>query len=178
MRTLTNKDGHLLSQVDNVNEETGIDDEKTDNINITSLKYMIFNNQTTAVNKGKIKAQLALEIVFGFCKTIEKVTKNLGFHLTLKTANLQNLFYTALADAVEVNVKFNSLSLYVPSVILSTETQLLFNESIQNNYRIFCDEWYTESRIVTDQVYQFDNGRAQSVNSPKNLICAHQSEDR
>ena len=54
----------------------------------------------------------------------------------------------------------------------------MFNESIQNNYRIFFDEWYTERRIVTDQIYQIDLRSAQSMNSPKNLICAHQTQNR
>ena len=54
----------------------------------------------------------------------------------------------------------------------------MFNESIQNNYRIFFDEWYTERRIVADQIFQVDFGSAQSVNSPKYMICAHQTEAR
>ena len=51
----------------------------------------------------------------------------------------------------------------------------MFNESIQNNYRIFFDEGYTERRIVTDEIYQFDIGSSQSVNSPNDWICAHQT---
>ena len=54
----------------------------------------------------------------------------------------------------------------------------MFNESIQNNYRIFFDEWYTERRIVTDQIFQVDIGSAQSVCSPKYLIRAHQTQGR
>ena len=54
----------------------------------------------------------------------------------------------------------------------------MFNESIQNNYRIFFDEWYTERRIVSDQIFQVDIGSAQSVKSPKYMICAHQTEAR
>ena len=54
----------------------------------------------------------------------------------------------------------------------------MFNESNQNNYRIFFDEWYTERRIATDQMYQVDIGSAQSVISPKYLICAHQTTAR
>ena len=42
----------------------------------------------------------------------------------------------------------------------------MFIESIQNNYRMFFDEWYTERRIATDQIFQFNIGSAQSVNSP------------
>ena len=54
----------------------------------------------------------------------------------------------------------------------------MFNESIQNNYRLFFDEWYTEHRIVTDQIFQLDIGSAQSVSSPEYLICTHQTEAR
>ena len=63
-------------------------------------------------------------------------------------------------------------------IIPSTEKQNLFNESIQNNNRIVFDEWHTERRIVTDQTYQADIGSGQSVNSPKLLICAHQTHNR
>ena len=51
----------------------------------------------------------------------------------------------------------------------------MFNEFIQNFHRIFFDEWYTERRNVTDQIYQADIRSAQSANSPKWLICAHQT---
>ena len=54
----------------------------------------------------------------------------------------------------------------------------MFNESIQNNFGIFSDEWYTERRIVTGQIFPVDIGSAQAVNSPKHLICAHQTEAR
>ena len=72
-----------------------------------------------------------------------------------------------MADGTQINVTINSLCFYVPFLIPSTETQLLFNESIQNNYGIFFDEWYTERQIATDQKSQVDIGSAQSVNSPK-----------
>ena len=54
----------------------------------------------------------------------------------------------------------------------------MFIESIQNNYRKFFDEWYTERRIVTDQIYQADIGSAQSMNTPKYINCAHQTQNR
>ena len=66
-----------------------------------------------------------------------------------------------------MNVTINSLCLSVPFLIPSTETQLMFTESIQKKIRIFFDDWYTERRIVTDTIYQIDIGSAQSVNSPK-----------
>ena len=54
----------------------------------------------------------------------------------------------------------------------------MFNESIQNFYRIFFEEWYSERRIATDQIFQAGIGLAQSDNSPKYLICAHQQANR
>ena len=86
LRVLTSRDGDLLSQFANIIEG------KTDaDFDSTSLKNMLNNNQTTAANKGKIKGQLPLEHIFGFCNSFEKVTKNPGFHITFKTANLQHI---------------------------------------------------------------------------------------
>ena len=190
MRSLTSRDGDLLSQFDNINEKIVLNNDGTQNdvdtttiIQNTSLQEMLINNHNIVgqeVNRGKIKGHLPLEHIFGFCKTFKKITKNLGFHITFKTANLQDIIYTTFADnaANQINVTINNLYLFVPFLIPSTETQLMFNESIQNNYRIFFDEWHTERRVVTDQIYQIDIGSAQSVNSPKYLICAHQTANR
>ena len=139
---------------------------------------MLIDNHEADANRGNIKAQLPLEHIFGFCKTFRKVTKILGFEITFKTANLQNIIYTSIAAGTQINVRINSLYLYVAIIIPSTETQLVYNESIQNIYRIFFDEWYTERRSVTDQIYQVDIGSAQSINSPKYLLCAHQTAVR
>ena len=59
--------------------------------------------------------------IFGVCKSFKKVTKHLGFHLRFKTANLQDIIYTSLAD--DVNVTINKLYLYIPNLIPSVETQ-------------------------------------------------------
>ena len=69
MRALISKDGDLLLQIDNTNEGNGNAD-----FNSTSLKKMIFDNQDLA-NKSKIREQLGLEHLFGFCKSLKKVTK-------------------------------------------------------------------------------------------------------
>ena len=77
MRILSSKDGDLLSQFDNINE--GNRDADFDS---TSLKKMLIDNHDIAgqeVNKVKIKGQLPLEHIFGFCKTLKKITKNLVF---------------------------------------------------------------------------------------------------
>ena len=179
MRVASSRDGDLLSQFDNINEKVGADEHATTAIiQDTSLNKMLIANHENDPNRGKIKGQLPMEHMFVFCKTFKKVTKNLGIRITLKTANLQDIIYTTIADATPINVTINSLYLFIPFLIPTTETQLMFNESIQNNYRIFFDEWYTERRIVTDQIFQVDVGSAQSVNSPKYLTCAHQTHDR
>ena len=179
MRLVSSRDGDLLSQFDNIKEEIGANEAATsNNIRSTSLNKMLFTNHEEDVNRGKINGQLPLEHIIGFCKTFKKVTKKLGFRITFKTANLQDIIDTTIADGTQINVTIDSLYLFVPFLIPTTETQLMFNESIQNNYRIFFDEWYTERRIVTDQIFQVDIGSAQSVNSPKYMICAHQTEAR
>ena len=80
---------------------------------------------------------------------------------------------TSIGD--NINVTINSVYLLVPFLITKTETQLLFNESIQNDHRIVFDEWYTERRLATDTIYQVDIGSVQWEYSPNYLICAHQT---
>ena len=170
MRVTTSKDGDLLSQFDKI-------DEAQAESNNTSIKHMLINNHTVAANRGKIKGQLLLEDLFGFFKTFKKITKNLGFHITFKTNGLQNILYTELP--VDINVTIISLYLFVPILTPNSETQVLFNESIKNNYTLTFDSWYTERRIVTEGgEFQVDIASSQSTNSPKYLIAAHQTEDR
>ena len=68
--------------------------------------------------------------------------------------------------------------LFIPNVITSVGTQLLFKEATQNTYKISYDEYYTERRLVSDLIVQVDIRSAQQVNSPKYLIYAHQTRDR
>ena len=135
----------------------------------------MINNHTNA-NKDKIKGYLYLEDIFGFCKTFKKVTKNLGFHLTFETNDLQDIIDTSRAD--DINVTINNLYLYVPNLIPSVETQVMFNEATQNSYNISYDEWFTEKHIISDKITQLDIGSSQNVQSPKYLIGAHQTRDR
>ena len=172
MRSLTSKDGDLSSHFDKFN-----DGDTNASINNTSLKQMLIDNHTIPVNRGKVKGQLLLEDVFGFCKTFKRITKNLGFHITLKTNDLQNIIFTTLAN--DINVTINSLYMFVPILTPNSETQVFFNESIKNNYTLTFDSWYTERKIVTDVgEFQVDIASSQSTNSPKYLIAAHQTEDR
>ena len=101
-----------------------------------------------------VKGHLYLKDIFGFFKSFERVTKNLGFHLILRTANLQDILCTSLAD--DISVTINSLYLFIPILIPSVETQIINNEATQNNYRISYDEHYTERRVISDLLVQHD----------------------
>ena len=170
MRVLTSKDGYLWSHFDKI-------DETHDGINNSSIKQMFINNHDLAAKSGKIRGQLSLEHIFGFCKTIKKTTKNLGFQLTFKTADLKNILYTTYANPINVTNKY--LYLFVPIFIPSTETQAMFDESIRNKYTISFDSWYTERKVVNDgQEFQVHIGSAQNVNPDKCIIAAHQTFDR
>ena len=140
MKVLSNKDDDLLSQFGNINErDIPLLERLADlppQIRSTPHQKMLIDNHLEA-NKGKIKGYLYLKDIFGFCKTFKKVTKNFGFVITFKTANLQDIIYTSMAD--DISVTINSLYLYIPNLIPSVETQLLFNEATQNNYKISFD---------------------------------------
>ena len=83
----------------------------------------------------------------------------------LKAINLQDNIYTSMDDDIKVtNIK---LYLYIPNLIPSVETQLMFNEAAQNNYKTSYDEYYTERRIISDSSVQHDIGSPQQMKSPK-----------
>ena len=153
MRAISNKDGDLLSQFDNINEnDIPILERYADlppQSRSTPHQKMLIDNHTD-VNKGKIEGYLYLEDIFGFCKTFKRLTKNLGFHLTFKTNDLQNIIISSMAD--DINVTFNNLYLYVPKSIPSVETQVRFIEATRNNYKISFDEWYTVRRGISDTI--------------------------
>ena len=179
MRVISNKDGDSLSQFDNINEnDVPVLERLADlppQIRDSTHQKMLINNHADA-NEGKIKRYLYLEDLFGFCKTFKKVTKNLGFHLTFKTNDLQNTIYSSMAD--DINVTINNFYLYVPNLLPNVETQVMFNEATQNNYNISYDEYFTERRVISDMITQLDIGSCQNVQSPHYLIGAHQTRAR
>ena len=124
----------------------------------------------------KIKVHLYLEDIFRFCKSFKKVTKSLGFHLMLKTADLQDIIYTSMTD--DINVTINNLYLCIPILIPSVEIQLMCNEATQNNCKISYDDYFTKGQVKSDLLTQHDIGAAQQVSSPKYLISSHQTKDR
>ena len=77
--------------------------------------------------------------------------------------------------ADDINVTINKLYLYVPNLIPSVETQVMFNETTQNNYKIYYDKYFTERRVISDMITQLDIGSSGNVQSPKYLIGAHQT---
>ena len=105
MRALTNKVCDSLCHLDNLNESEA-------EIKYISLKHLLLNNQGMPANKGEIKGQLPHEHVLRFCKTFKKLTKQLEFHSTFKTANSQDIIYTTLAYYIKVF--FNNLFLFLP----------------------------------------------------------------
>ena len=159
MRVISNKDGDLLSQFHIIIENDIPILEEIANlpprIRETPHQKMLINKHTDA-NKGKIKGYLYLEDIFGFCKTFKKVTKNLGFHSTFKTNDFQINICSSMAD--DINVTINNLYLYVPNLIPNIESQVMFNEATQNNYKISFDEYYTEKQVVSDTITQLDIG--------------------
>ena len=178
MRAVSNKDGDLLSQFDFNKNDIPILNRLADlpvQIRDTPYQKMLINNYFDG-HKGKTKGYLYLEDILGFCKSFKKVNKNLGFHLTFETNDLQDIIYTSMTH--DINVTINKLCLYVPNLKPSVETQVMFNEATRNIYKISYDEWFTERRIISDTITQVDIGSSQNVQGPKYLIGANQSRDR
>ena len=123
-----------------------------------------------------MKGHLYLEDIIGFRKGFWKVTKNLGFHLVLKSLDSQDIRCTPMTD--HINVTITNPYLFIRNLILSVETQIMFKEATQNNNKILYEEYFTERRVITDFLFQHLIGSAQQVNSPKYLISAHQTKDR
>ena len=174
MRILTQKDGDLSSYFDKIKESEGEIDNST-------LKKMLINSHTNDVNKGKIRPNLPLEHIFGFCRTFKKISKGLGFELQLKTSNeKKNILFTNNAFGLnDVNVTINSIYLYIPSLVPSAEQQQMFKEAIRENFTLSFDAWVTDRKPVnTGNEYQLDIGSASNINIPLYLIVAHQKTQR
>ena len=164
MRVISNKNGDLISQIDNINEnDIPVLERLADlrpQIRSTPHQRRLINKYTDA-NKGKIKGYLYLEDIFAFCKSFKEVTKNLGFHLVLKKTDLQGIKYTSMTD--DKNVTINILYLFIPNLIPSVETQLMFNEATQNNYKISYEDHFAEGRVISDLLVQHDIRLPQQV---------------
>ena len=171
MRLVAEKDGDLSTYFH-------IIDESEDKINNSSLKKILINNHTEA-NRGLIRGHLPLEYIFGFTRSFKKITKGLGFELDLRTSNRkQDILYTTLGDN-DVNVTINSISLFIPQLIPSPETQVIFNEAISQTFTLSYESWSTDRKPVdTAREFQLDISSASNINSPLYLIAAHQKTQR
>ena len=171
MRLVTQKDGYLSTFFD-------IIDESENGINDSSLKRILINNHTDA-NRGLIRGHLPLEYIFGFARSFKKITKGLGFELDLRTTNRKrDVLYTTLGDNV-VNVMINSISLFIPQIIPSPATQVIFNEAISKTFTLSYESWTTDRKPVdTAREFQLDISSASNINSPLYLIAAHQKTQR
>ena len=104
---------------------------------------------------------------------MEKITKQLGFHLTFETADPQDIFYTNLGDDIKVN--FDELFLYLP-IFFPDAFKLDFKDSCKNSFTLSFDSWSADRKTVDTQLEnQVDVGSAQNINSPKYLIVDHQT---
>ena len=61
----------------------------------------------------------------------------------------------------DIIVTIVNLYLFIPNLIPSVKTQLMFDEATQNNCEISCDEYYTETRLISDNIVQVDMGSTQ-----------------
>ena len=94
----------------------------------------------------------------------------------LKTNDLQDIFYTTMADDIILTI--SKFYLFIPNLLPSVVTQLTLNEAAKNNYHISFVEFYTERRVILDIIVQADIVSTQQVSSPKYLKCAQQTPDR
>ena len=69
--------------------------------------------------------------------------------------------------------------MFVPILIPNFETQILFNQCIQNIYTFSYDSWYIERNLsAKGNELQVGIDSAQHVNGPKNLIASFQTAER
>ena len=173
MRLVTEKDGDLSTYFDIINENGN-------EIDNSSLKKTLINNHTEA-NRGFIRGHLPLEYIFEFARSFKKITKGLGFELDLRTSNRkQDILYTTLDDD-DVNVTINSISLFIPQLIPSPETQVIFNEAISQTFILSLshESWTTDRKPVdTAREFQVDISSASNIINPLYLIAAHQKTQR
>ena len=79
----------------------------------------------------------------------------------------------------DVNLTINNISLYVPQIIPSSETQVYFNEAISKTFTLSYESWTTDRIPVgTAKEFQIDIRSASNINSPLHLIAAHQITQR
>ena len=112
MRVLITKYGDFRSYFYKVNQNI---------IRVKTLNETLLDNHTIKSKKGTVFNELTLEHIFGFRKTLLKTTKNLSFHITLKTIDLQDIVSTTLPAATIIEVTFKMLHISVPNFYAKSE---------------------------------------------------------
>ena len=87
------------------------DEIKENEYDHTLLKKTPIKNHKLAGDKSKISIYY-WRTFLDFCKTFEKITKQLGFHLKYELADLKDIICTASAKKNTVTIK--NLNLLVP----------------------------------------------------------------
>ena len=171
MSLVTPKDGDLSTYFD-------IIDESENGINISSMQKILNDNHTEA-NRGLIRGHPLLEYILGFARSFKKITKVLGFESDLRTTHRKpDILYTTLGDN-DVNVTISSISLFVPQVIPSTETQYIINEAISKTFSLSYESCTTDCKPAdTARDIQIDISSESIINFPFYPIAAHQKTQR
>ena len=79
----------------------------------------------------------------------------------------------------DVNVTINSISLFIPQIIPSRETQVYFNEAFSKTFTLSFESWTTDRKPVdTAREFQIDISSASNINTPLYLIAAHEKTQR
>ena len=73
-----------------------------------------------------------------------KKTKQLAFHLTFRTTDLQDIIYTTLGDYIKVS--FDKVFFFIPKIIAHAETQFMFNDSINKSFTLSFGSWSTDRK--------------------------------
>ena len=172
MTLLTQKDGDLSPYFDESDETEG-------GFTSSLLKHMLIDTHSNENNRGKIITNLPVERIFGFCKTFKKISEGFGFQLQLETSNEKRKdIYTNPGDN-DVIVTINSLYLYLPSLVRSSEQQPIFSESIRQSFTLLFESWAIDRKpVFTSNHYHLDIGSASNINVLLYPVAAHQKTQR
>ena len=117
--------------------------------------------------------------MFGFCESFEIISKSLRFELELRFSNRkQDILSSTLTDNV-VNDEIANLSLYIPTIFPSPETQRMFNEAPTKNFILSYESLTTDRKPIDKyREFQVDIFSASNIHSPLYLISPHQRLQR
>ena len=86
LRLLTQKDGDLSSYFDKI-------DETQAGITNSTLKHLLIDSHNNEDNKGRIRANLPLDYIFGFCRTFLKNNERLRIRTSIEIVKRKTKYY-------------------------------------------------------------------------------------